>query len=206
MDEGRAFGIHKPNQFFKEIVPLYFRQSRLSSFKRQLNLYGFELISNGPFRGAYFHDLFQRDRPAMCRRMRRVAVKVAAKKQQEEQKQREEERKAAALKREEERKIKDAENKLNSEVNSAKSQCFSLEIAVKLYTSRNQGRPPAALKDLLNPPGGLKSNVKAENLIDPWGKDYQYNPANKDTNGKLDPLVWTVHPKTGDRINASNRK
>jgi len=84
VDEGRAFGIHKPNQFFKEIVPLYFRQSRLSSFKRQLNLYGFELISNGPFRGAYFHDLFQRDRPAMCRRMRRVAVKVAAKKQQEE--------------------------------------------------------------------------------------------------------------------------
>lgn len=79
VDEGRAFAIHKPNQFFKEIVPLYFRQSRLSSFKRQLNLYGFELISNGPSRGAYFHELFQRDKPTLCRRMRRVAVKVAAK-------------------------------------------------------------------------------------------------------------------------------
>ncbi|CAB9505502.1 stress transcription factor B [Seminavis robusta] len=78
VDEGRAFAIHKPNQFFKEIVPLYFRQSRLSSFKRQLNLYGFELISNGPSRGAYFHELFQRDKPNLCRRMRRVAVKVAA--------------------------------------------------------------------------------------------------------------------------------
>ena len=63
---------------------MYFRQSRLSSFKRQLNLYGFELISNGPSRGAYFHELFQRDKPALCRRMRRVAVKVAAKKQQEQ--------------------------------------------------------------------------------------------------------------------------
>jgi len=32
---GRAFAIHKPDKFFKEIIPLYFRQSRLSSFKRQ---------------------------------------------------------------------------------------------------------------------------------------------------------------------------
>ena len=73
---GRAFAIHKPDKFFKEIVPLYFRQSRLSSFKRQLNLYGFELINTGPARGGYYHDLFQKDRPEMCRRMRRIAVKV----------------------------------------------------------------------------------------------------------------------------------
>ena len=74
---GRAFAIHKPDKFFKEIVPLYFRQSRLSSFKRQLNLYGFELINTGPSRGGYFHELFVEDRPEMCRRMRRVAVKVS---------------------------------------------------------------------------------------------------------------------------------
>ena len=74
---GRAFAIHKPDKFFKEIVPLYFRQSRLSSFKRQLNLYGFELINTGPSRGGYFHELFVKDRPELCRRMRRVAVKVS---------------------------------------------------------------------------------------------------------------------------------
>lgn len=74
---GRAFAIHKPDKFFKDIVPLYFRQSRLSSFKRQLNLYGFELINTGPARGGYFHELFVKDRPELCRRMRRVAVKVA---------------------------------------------------------------------------------------------------------------------------------
>lgn len=76
---GRAFAIHKPDKFFKEIVPLYFRQSRLSSFKRQLNLYGFELINTGPARGGYYHELFVRDRPELCRRMRRVAVKVSPK-------------------------------------------------------------------------------------------------------------------------------
>jgi hypothetical protein len=73
---GRAFAIHKPDKFFKEIVPLYFRQSRLSSFKRQLNLYGFELINTGPARGGYYHELFVKDRSELCRRMRRVAVKV----------------------------------------------------------------------------------------------------------------------------------
>ncbi|CAJ1968286.1 unnamed protein product [Cylindrotheca closterium] len=76
---GRAFAIHMPDKFFKDIVPLYFRQSRLSSFKRQLNLYGFELINTGPARGGYFHELFVKDRPDFCRKMRRVAVKVGAK-------------------------------------------------------------------------------------------------------------------------------
>jgi len=72
---GRAFAIHKPDKFFKEIVPLYFRQSRLSSFKRQLNLYGFDLINTGAARGGYYHELFVKDRPELCRRIRRVTVK-----------------------------------------------------------------------------------------------------------------------------------
>ncbi|CAB9515455.1 stress transcription factor B-2a [Seminavis robusta] len=77
INNGRGFAIHKPDTFFKEIVPLYFRHSRLSSFKRQLNLYGFEQINIGPFRGGYYHEMFHRDRPEVCRRMRRVAVKVS---------------------------------------------------------------------------------------------------------------------------------
>lgn len=78
VSEGRAFAIHKSEVFFRDIVPLYFKQSRLSSFKRQLNLYGFELINSGPSRGAYYHELFQRAKPELCRRMRRVAVKVSS--------------------------------------------------------------------------------------------------------------------------------
>lgn len=80
---GNAFAIHNPEKFFKDIVPLYFRQTRLSSFKRQLNLYGFELISTGPARGGYYHQLFVKDRPELCRRMRRVVVKVGSKKEGE---------------------------------------------------------------------------------------------------------------------------
>ena len=73
---------------FQDIVPLYFRQSRLSSFKRQLNLYGFELITKGPARGGYYHEHFVKDNPDACRRMRRVAIKIygkADKKHEEEE-------------------------------------------------------------------------------------------------------------------------
>jgi len=89
---GKAFAIHKPDKFFKEIVPKYFRQSRLSSFKRQLNLYGFELINTGPARGGYCHEMFVKDRPELCRRMRRVAIKVQGTKQQPGEKQKNQEK------------------------------------------------------------------------------------------------------------------
>lgn len=35
---GRAFKIHRPSEFVEQIMPEYFRQSKLTSFQRQLNL------------------------------------------------------------------------------------------------------------------------------------------------------------------------
>lgn len=71
---GRAFGIHDCDKFEEKIMPKYFKQSRLSSFQRQLNLYGFTRIVSGPDSGGYYHELFLKGRPALCTHMRRVGI------------------------------------------------------------------------------------------------------------------------------------
>lgn len=71
---GRAFAIHDSERFIKEIMPKYFKQSRISSFQRQLNLYGFTRITSGPDAGGYYHELFLKGRPNLAVHMRRVGL------------------------------------------------------------------------------------------------------------------------------------
>lgn len=53
----------------------YFRQSKLTSFQRQLNLYGFQRLTRGPDAGGYYHELFLRGRVFLAHRMERTKVK-----------------------------------------------------------------------------------------------------------------------------------
>ena len=71
---GRAFGIHDTDKFEEKIMPKFYKQSRLSSFQRQLNLYGFTRVVSGPDSGGYYHELFLKGRPALCTHMRRVGI------------------------------------------------------------------------------------------------------------------------------------
>ena len=41
---GRAFRILDKKKFATDVMPLYFKATKMSSFKRQLNLWGFKLI------------------------------------------------------------------------------------------------------------------------------------------------------------------
>jgi hypothetical protein len=56
-------------------MPKYFRQSKLTSFQRQVNLYGFRRLTAGKDRGAYYHELFLRGRPDLYKRLVRIRVK-----------------------------------------------------------------------------------------------------------------------------------
>ena len=53
----------------------YFRQSKLTSFQRQLNLYGFQRLTRGADAGGYYHELFLRGRVFLAKRMERTKVK-----------------------------------------------------------------------------------------------------------------------------------
>jgi hypothetical protein len=78
---GRAFVVKKPKVFTAEVMINYFKQSKLTSFQRQLNLYGFRRITQGVDAGAYYHELFLQGRPDLNSRMVRQKVKGTGHKQ-----------------------------------------------------------------------------------------------------------------------------
>jgi hypothetical protein len=56
------------------VVPIYFQQTKLASFRRQLNLYGFRRISHGPDKGSYYNEFFLRGRSFLAKRIVRKRV------------------------------------------------------------------------------------------------------------------------------------
>jgi HSF-type DNA-binding len=71
---GRCFQVHEPNAF-KRMSQNYFKLSKMASFQRQLNLYGFQRLTAGLDKGSYYHELFLRNRSDLVRQIHRVKVK-----------------------------------------------------------------------------------------------------------------------------------
>ena len=77
---GRSFKVERADLFCKNIMSKFFRQSKYTSFTRQLNLWGFRRITCGTDAGSYYHEFFLRGLPHLAHRMRRVRVKGTGKK------------------------------------------------------------------------------------------------------------------------------
>jgi len=75
LSHGNSFKVHNVPVFVSEILPLFFKQTKYKSFQRQLNLWGFERIQNGPEKGAYYAKQFLRDKPILCRHLTRQRAK-----------------------------------------------------------------------------------------------------------------------------------
>lgn len=74
-DDGRAFQIHDQKEFVSRIMNIYFDQSKFASFRRQLNLYGYNRTRTNNNRNMYFHESFIPGHPKLCEQMfRRCAI------------------------------------------------------------------------------------------------------------------------------------
>ncbi len=72
---GDGFTVHNKDRFTKEIVPIYFNQTRYKSFQRQLSLYGFERSTTGSNKGLRHHEKLRRGFKHLCRQMKPVGYK-----------------------------------------------------------------------------------------------------------------------------------
>mmetsp|Transcript_9952 Transcript_9952/g.20415 ORF Transcript_9952/g.20415 Transcript_9952/m.20415 type:complete len:595 (+) Transcript_9952:230-2014(+) len=66
---GTGFLIHDHDAFFAEVLPKYFKSSqhtKLRSFYRKLNRWGFTVARAGPSKGAWEHEAFNRQKAAEC--------------------------------------------------------------------------------------------------------------------------------------------
>jgi len=68
--DGKSFLIADQNRFEKEILPTYFRGTLFNSFVRKLNRWGFRRLKRTGHISSFAHDLFRRDKPWLCSRMK----------------------------------------------------------------------------------------------------------------------------------------
>jgi len=69
LPHGKGFVILQKRKFACEVMPLYFKHSKFTSFTRKLNRWGFSRVSRGPEMGAYYHKFFQRGNYLLCMQM-----------------------------------------------------------------------------------------------------------------------------------------
>ena len=71
LPDGKAFKIYDQEAFVETVMRTYFNQSKVKSFTRQLYIYGFLKIPDGPNEGAFYHPEFIRDDKQSCFSLRR---------------------------------------------------------------------------------------------------------------------------------------
>jgi hypothetical protein len=75
LPEGRSFKVHDKEKFTNQIMLDFFGSSKLKTFQRNLNLWGFKTVSKGPEKGECSHPCFLHGLPDLCANMKRVVVR-----------------------------------------------------------------------------------------------------------------------------------
>lgn len=66
--------IRERRAFINQILPRFFNQTKISSFSRQLALYGFRRLTQGVDKGGYYHEAFLKSSRQLARSIRRSKV------------------------------------------------------------------------------------------------------------------------------------
>lgn len=72
---GSALMVHNPEKLV-ELLPLFFSQTKYRSFQRQLNMWHFQRVLDGPDRGAFVHPYFIRGNKPLCAYMSRHGLNL----------------------------------------------------------------------------------------------------------------------------------
>lgn len=69
LPHGKGFIILQKKKFAAEVMPIFFKHSKFTSFTRKLNRWGFTRVSKGPETGSYYHKYFQKGNHHLCMQM-----------------------------------------------------------------------------------------------------------------------------------------
>lgn len=70
IDDGNSFIILDQDMFTRCVLPSEFKTAKYESFTRKLYRWGFRRVANSMKDRAFYHPLFLRNHPRLCRRMR----------------------------------------------------------------------------------------------------------------------------------------
>jgi len=68
--EGESFVVLSPSQFTRDVLPRFFKEAKYESFVRKLYRWGFKRVPGSAKDTAFYHNMFLRNQPELCKRMR----------------------------------------------------------------------------------------------------------------------------------------
>mmetsp|Transcript_9632 Transcript_9632/g.19865 ORF Transcript_9632/g.19865 Transcript_9632/m.19865 type:complete len:1021 (+) Transcript_9632:140-3202(+) len=77
MSHGRSWKIVNPDEFETKLLPVYFNHTKIASFYRQANGWGFRRMLKGSDKGSFYNENFLRGLPHLAKKMARTGgVKI----------------------------------------------------------------------------------------------------------------------------------
>jgi len=84
-----------------------------------------------------------------------------------------------------------------AKVNRAMLDCKTLTTVCETYKVK-YGDFPQSLQQLVQPPDGAAPYIAPDNLLDPWGHPYNYDPTGQHNQGLNRPDIFSNGPRAGD--------